>query len=67
MTSPTIMPKGDALRRAIAWLVEQGPWTPELVDAACQRFDLSPLDEEFLLRESRRLHPHAPPPAESDR
>jgi hypothetical protein len=58
----TITPKGDALRHAIAWLVEQGPWTPERVDAASQRFDLSPIDEDFLLREARRLHPQDPPP-----
>lgn len=59
-----ITPKGDALRHAIAWLVEQGAWTPDLVDAASQRFDLSPLDEDFLLREARRLHPHALPPTD---
>ena len=55
MPIPSIVPKGEALRHAVAWLIEQGPWTPELVDAACQRFDLSPIDEEFLLQESRRL------------
>jgi len=67
MTTPTIVPKGDALRRAIAWLVEQGPWTPERVEAASLRFDLSPIDEDFLLRESRRAYPHDPPPALSGR
>ncbi|OFZ84965.1 MAG: hypothetical protein A2W21_12845 [Betaproteobacteria bacterium RBG_16_66_20] len=46
--------RGD-LRRALAWLAEQGAWTPELIEQACQRFDLSPVDEEFLLREYRRL------------
>ena len=49
-----IVPEGDHLRRAVAWLARQGPWTPELINEACQRFDLSPLDEEFLLREWRR-------------
>ena len=51
----TVVPHGEALRRAVAWLAEQGAWTAELIDQACQRFDLSPADEEFLLREWRRM------------
>jgi hypothetical protein len=51
-----VVPKGEALRRAVAWLAEQGPWTPDLIDQASQRFDLSPTEEEFLLQESRRFH-----------
>jgi len=39
------------LRRAAAWLAEQQSWTPALIEQACQRFDVSPEDEEFLLRE----------------
>jgi hypothetical protein len=53
---PPIVPKGEALRRAVAWLVEQESWTPDLIDQASQRFDLSPIEEEFLLQESRRFH-----------
>jgi len=49
-----IIPRGDSLRRAVAWLVEQGAWTPSLIEQACQRFDVSPQDEEFLLRELHR-------------
>jgi hypothetical protein len=60
-----IVPKGEALRRAVAWLVEQGRWTPDHIEQACQRFDLSPADEEFLLQESRRFHQQAKPPATS--
>jgi hypothetical protein len=52
-----IVPKGEALRRAVAWLAEQGSWTPDLIDQASQRFDLSPAEEEFLLQESRRINP----------
>ena len=55
MTLPPILPKGEALRRAVAWLAYQGPWTPELIEQASQRFDLSPTEEEFLLEESRRV------------
>lgn len=46
-----LVPKGEPLRRAVAWLAEQGHWTPQLVEEACQRFDVDPADEEFLLRE----------------
>jgi hypothetical protein len=56
MTLPAIVPKGEALRRAVAWLSQHGPWTPELIEQASQRFDLSPTDEEFLLQEYRRSH-----------
>ena len=57
----SIVPERDHLRRAVAWLAKQGAWTPELIEQACQRFDLSPLDEEFLLRESRRFRGRNPP------
>jgi len=53
--SSSLLPEHEGLRRAIAWLVEQGRWTPELVDEAGRRFDLSPADEDFLLREVERI------------
>jgi len=53
MPIPPIVPSRDSLRRAVAWLVEQGTWTASLIEQACQRFDVSPEDEEFLLRELR--------------
>ena len=56
MTIPPIVPHGEALRRAFAWLVEQGGATPHLIEEACQRFDLGPADEDFLLAEYRRMH-----------
>ena len=51
----SLLPEHEALRRAVAWLAERGPWTPEHVDEAARRFDLSPTDEEFLLREAERM------------
>ena len=51
----SLLPEHEALRRAVAWLAERGPWTPEPVDEAARRFDLSPTDEEFLLREAERM------------
>lgn len=58
MTLAPLLPKSEPLRRAILWLAEQGPWTAHLIDEACQRFDVDPADEEFLLRElaARRAH-----------
>jgi len=53
--SSPLLPEHEALRRAVAWLLERGPWTPELVDEASRLFDLSPADEEFLLREAQRM------------
>lgn len=41
---------GEPLRRAVQWLNERGePVTPALIEEASRRFDLSPLDEQFLL------------------
>ena len=56
MADQPVVPKGEALRRAIAWLVGQGAWSLDLVEQACQRFDLSPAEEEFLIRELRQFH-----------
>jgi hypothetical protein len=53
MTIQPLVPKGEGLRRAVAWLAEHADWTARLVEEACQRFDLDPADEEFLLREAR--------------
>ena len=53
--SSRLVPEHEALRRAVAWLAERGSWTPELVDEASLRFDLSPTDEAFLLREAERI------------
>jgi hypothetical protein len=56
MSLRPLVPQGDALRHAIAWLAQQETWNPQLIEEACRRFDLTPLDEEFLLAEYRRLH-----------
>ncbi|MGH8502738.1 MAG: hypothetical protein ACREVE_09775 [Gammaproteobacteria bacterium] len=44
-----IVPKGEPLRRAVKWLSEQHRYDPETLEEACRRFDLSPLDEEFII------------------
>jgi hypothetical protein len=47
-------PKGDALARALKWLSEQRQVDPKasrstLISQAGQRFDLSPMEEDFLI------------------
>ncbi|MGB5209631.1 MAG: hypothetical protein WBN31_08970 [Gammaproteobacteria bacterium] len=55
---------GERLRHALRWLSDQGRHDAVAIEEACRRFDLSPLDEEFLLREAARIQraskPNAP-------
>ncbi len=51
----SILPEGEDLRRAVRWMAEQHAGDPgipasRLVREAAERFDLSPLDTEFLYR-----------------
>lgn len=46
-----IVPTGEALRKAVRWLAEQGCADIQTVEQAARRFDLSPREEEFLVRE----------------
>ncbi len=48
--SVDLWPKGDKLRQAVRWLSDRGRYTADDIDAAARRFDLSPIDTEFLLR-----------------
>lgn len=51
MPTDKLLPDGDALRKAVRWLAEQGsPHTMQQILEASRRFDLSPADEEFLIR-----------------
>jgi hypothetical protein len=48
------MPEGESLRRALRWLDDRVKDEPKaerarLVNEAAQRFDLSPVEAEFLL------------------
>jgi hypothetical protein len=45
-----LLPEGEALRRAVAWLAEQPERSLPLIEEASQRFDLSPLDAAVLFR-----------------
>ena len=50
MRSSRLLPGGEGLRRAVRWIGEHGDHSPAAVEEAARRFDLSPLDEAFLLR-----------------
>jgi len=52
---PTIMPQGEDLRKAVKWISEERQSSPQrklakLVEEASVKFDLSPVDGEFLFK-----------------
>ena len=51
----TIAPQGQNLRRALRWMSDRRQHDLSSIEEASQRFDLSPIEEEFLLREHARL------------
>jgi len=59
MTRNPVQPPHEDLRHAVQWLSGQGPLTSELIEEASRRFDLSPLDEEFLLTHLLPAKPQA--------
>ena len=44
-----VVPHGENLRRAIRWLGERGRHDLAAISEAAERFDLSPLEEQFLI------------------
>lgn len=50
-TSP-VVPKGETLRKAIRYATELGlEWNLQTVELVSKQYDLSPLDEEFLIKQ----------------
>jgi histidinol-phosphate/aromatic aminotransferase/cobyric acid decarboxylase-like protein len=45
----SILPEGEALRRAVQWISDNREWTQEAVQEAGVMFDLTPLEEQFLI------------------
>jgi hypothetical protein len=50
----TVQPEGEDLRKAVRWISEERKYNPEakaakLIEEACLKFDLSPMDAEYLL------------------
>ena len=48
-----ILPHGEGLRRAIRWISGQPHHDSTTIEEASQLFDLSPVEEDFLLRHFR--------------
>ena len=48
-----LLPEGEGLRRAVAWLAGQSVRDLATIEEASRRFNLSPLDEDFLLQHFR--------------
>jgi hypothetical protein len=51
----SIMPQGEDIRRAVKWISEMRRAEPQtdprkLVEQACLKFNLSPIDAEYLGR-----------------
>ena len=50
MSQDGLLPHGEALRRALRWLSDERRHDAAAIEEAARRFDLTPADEEFLLR-----------------
>jgi hypothetical protein len=51
-----LLPQGESLRNAVRWISERRREDPklkllQLVEEASRRFDLSPVETDFLMRE----------------
>jgi hypothetical protein len=51
----TVQPEGEDLRKAVKWISEERKYDPDaktskLIEEACLKFDLSPMDAEYLLK-----------------
>ena len=49
----TVQPEGEDLRKAVKWISEERKYNPnavttKLIQEACLKFDLSPMDAEYL-------------------
>ena len=50
MSDSSLIPEGENLRRAIQWISEQHKHDSKTIEAASVQFDLTPNEEEFLIR-----------------
>jgi len=46
----SIFPEGEALRSAVRWISRMHSYDLKSIEEACQRYDLTPAEEEFLMR-----------------
>ncbi|HEY5601654.1 MAG TPA: hypothetical protein VIM41_00945 [Gammaproteobacteria bacterium] len=57
MPDSSLLPTGENLRRAIQWIGEQAQHDAKTLEAASVKFDLTPLEEEFLVRHFQQPGP----------
>jgi hypothetical protein len=62
----SLLPEHEGLRRAVQWLATQACWDAKIIEEASRRFDLSPIDEEFLLQHFRDARPGREGPVDID-
>ena len=60
-----LWPEGEGLRNAVRWISERGDHSARTIEEAARRFDLSQVEEEFLLRYF--LAPHSSTTGEDTR
>ena len=48
-----VQPKGEKLRKAVRWLSEHHRYSADAIGQVARRFDLSPVEEQFLLQHFR--------------
>ncbi len=53
MSRDALLPRGESLRRALRWLAGQQARDAAAIETAARRFDLTPLEEQFLLEHFR--------------
>jgi hypothetical protein len=46
----SLLPHGENLRKAVRWLSERDEITGKTIEQASQQYNLSPREEDFLLR-----------------
>jgi len=46
----SIYPEGEALRSAVRWVSRMHGYDLKSIEEACLRYDLTPNEEEFLIR-----------------
>lgn len=54
MNAEGIVPRGERLRRAVRWLSEERRHDAAAIEEASNRFDLTPVEEEFLWNHFRQ-------------
>ncbi|MEJ2178949.1 MAG: hypothetical protein P8Y28_00590 [Gammaproteobacteria bacterium] len=57
MSDSSLLPEGENLRRAIKWIGEQHKHDAKTIEAASVQFDLTPVEEEFVIRHFQENSP----------